>query len=728
MTNVLLLVVVTGGSLALPAPARGQTAYDCSTATGLPQSECEALVALYNATGGDSWYNHTGWLQTTTPCTWYGVTCTDGHVTRLVLSGNDMSGALPPEIGNLTALEELSLDLNALTALPAEIGNLTMLKRLDLSSGNALTTLPAAIGNLTALEYLDLDYTNLVTLPAEIGDLPVLEWLKLGRNHLSVLPPAIGGLTTLTYLDLESNDLTALPAEIGNLTALKHLYLDSNKLTSLPSEIGNLTALMTLRLDDNELTSLPPAIGNLTALTVFWLDDNELTSLPPAIGNLTAMEELSLGGNHLTALPSWIGNLTALIFLRADRNALAELPSWIGNLTALNWLDLDQNALTALPQEVGNLSSLKGLYLSANAFTTLPEEIDTFTNLIELRMAHNALTSVPPEIANFFRLRYLDLSHNPLIALPPEFVNLVALEGLNLDHTLLSGEIPAFLTSLHLKEFTFSETAWCVPSTGPVPRWLGVIQHVEGSGLVCGPAMGSLKGAVTLPGGAPAAGVQVNLYGNVSNMSWWHHFTTTYTLADGAYRFDNLGPNINYYLQFVVSDVHYISEYYSNAPSLEQATPVTVTLGSTRAGIDAELAPSAAQIIKYSAPGYYVADDSLLTYTLVVSANVDTELTIYDPLGDHLTWQGFVGTAPGTLTYTTALTGSVAVSAAKPLLVSFAVRVNVPDTSFVSQFAQVSNTAYYDFLGVTYPSNTYVNVVYRGTIPTIYLPLVIRGM
>jgi Leucine-rich repeat (LRR) protein len=51
--------------------------------------------------------------------------------------------AVPPEIGQLTALRSLSLSGNQLTALPPEIGRLTALRSLDLHV-NRLTALPLA--------------------------------------------------------------------------------------------------------------------------------------------------------------------------------------------------------------------------------------------------------------------------------------------------------------------------------------------------------------------------------------------------------------------------------------------------------------------------------------------------------------------------------------------------------------------------------------------------------
>lgn len=46
----------------------------CDTVTEISTAECEALVALYDSTGGDNWTNNDNWLYTDTPCSWNGVT------------------------------------------------------------------------------------------------------------------------------------------------------------------------------------------------------------------------------------------------------------------------------------------------------------------------------------------------------------------------------------------------------------------------------------------------------------------------------------------------------------------------------------------------------------------------------------------------------------------------------------------------------------------------------
>ena len=139
------------------AQAQGTATFDCAAVTEIPQSECEALVAFYISTGGDNWSHNTGWLQTTTPCMWYGLTCSEGHVSRLHLHSNGLRGEIPQEIGDLTELVELWLASGFLIgSIPLSLTNLDRLEVLVVSSNDLTEPLPAEIGNLTALGVLDL--------------------------------------------------------------------------------------------------------------------------------------------------------------------------------------------------------------------------------------------------------------------------------------------------------------------------------------------------------------------------------------------------------------------------------------------------------------------------------------------------------------------------------------------------------------------------------------------
>jgi hypothetical protein len=72
-----------------------------------------SLNTMYYTLNGTEWKQRTSWTTgPNEPCTnpvWYGVTCsTDGVITKLDLSNNDLLGTIPPDISGLSNLGELS--------------------------------------------------------------------------------------------------------------------------------------------------------------------------------------------------------------------------------------------------------------------------------------------------------------------------------------------------------------------------------------------------------------------------------------------------------------------------------------------------------------------------------------------------------------------------------------------------------------------------------------------
>ncbi|MFN8494821.1 MAG: clostripain-related cysteine peptidase [Caldilineaceae bacterium] len=89
----------------------------CNGVTAIPESECNALIALYLSTDGAHWLDQTNWLTinaTLSPCNWHGVVCEAGHVVQLALVGNQLRGPLPRTLGNFTQLTHLLLANNQL--------------------------------------------------------------------------------------------------------------------------------------------------------------------------------------------------------------------------------------------------------------------------------------------------------------------------------------------------------------------------------------------------------------------------------------------------------------------------------------------------------------------------------------------------------------------------------------------------------------------------------------
>lgn len=133
-------------------------------ATGVVAGDSLALVEIYNANGGTSWTNTTNWLAGNVD-TWHGITITADRVTGIHLNSNNLTGDLPAQIGDLTALDTLNLDANFLVSAPPEMNLLANLLFLDIGR-NRLETLPdisALISTQTAnFNYGFLDFDDIL--------------------------------------------------------------------------------------------------------------------------------------------------------------------------------------------------------------------------------------------------------------------------------------------------------------------------------------------------------------------------------------------------------------------------------------------------------------------------------------------------------------------------------------------------------------------------------------
>ena len=411
-------------------------------------SDRDVLVTLYEATDGDNWLENRNWLSNRPIGDWYGVTVDDsGRVIELILTENELNGAIPPELGNLTKLEALDLAVNQLRGtIPLELVNLSRLTHLFLYSNQLTGSISPELSKLAKLEQL------------------ALSWNRLGGT----VPPELGKLARLEMLVISGNRLTGnIPPELGNLARLKALAIHVNRLTgNIPPELNKLSGLELLFLADNRLNGCIPEV---------WQDvrDNDLDEVDLPICTdedaLIALYEAADGDN-------WVSN----------RNWLSNRPigTWYGVVTDENdrviELDLSDNELKGtIPSELGHLAYLEGLYLSENQLSgSIPSALSVLSNLIELDLWTNELTGpIPPELGRLANLEMLHLGKNELSGtIPPELGNLTRLEELGLHSNKLTGLIPPTLDKLsNLAALYLGQNRL----TGTIPAELGNLTNLE---------------------------------------------------------------------------------------------------------------------------------------------------------------------------------------------------------------------------------------------------------
>lgn len=164
------------------------------------QDDCEALVALFKATG-----SVLPWADGTPLCHWQDlghndpVAC-DTKTQRVAVvylsnSGDKpagiRSGFIPTEIGKLTGLRTLGLYNTSLTGtLPTEVGQLTSLESMFLGDNSLAGSIPTEFGKLTKLQSMTIPNAGLSgVIPTEIGLMKSLVELIIPENELSGVVP-----------------------------------------------------------------------------------------------------------------------------------------------------------------------------------------------------------------------------------------------------------------------------------------------------------------------------------------------------------------------------------------------------------------------------------------------------------------------------------------------------------------------------------------------------------
>ncbi|XP_021761567.1 probable LRR receptor-like serine/threonine-protein kinase At1g74360 [Chenopodium quinoa] len=138
----------------------------------------------------------------------------------LQLTGNQFSGELPSEIGNMKNFSMLHFAENNFNgALPSDIEKLSLVF-LNVSRNNFSGTIPMQIGNVKCLQDLDLSWNNFSGIfPTSLSDLDGLNKFNISFNPLiSGVIPSTGQLATFEKSSYLGDPQLVLPSFIQSPT------------------------------------------------------------------------------------------------------------------------------------------------------------------------------------------------------------------------------------------------------------------------------------------------------------------------------------------------------------------------------------------------------------------------------------------------------------------------------------------------------------------------------
>lgn len=262
---------------------------NCLTGIVTPATDCLTLVNFFTRTQGTQWISKTNWLAFASgraPCDWYGVTCANGRVTALELPRNGLSGTLPSVLGELSALQRLRLESNALAGrLPTSLCKLTG-QLVDVNLGyNRLWNQRFSVGE--CMKKIDAGWQSTQTQP--VTNLRVTEFFTnaLGLRWTPIAYTTDGGyyeIATATApegpytVHGRTADKNASTYRIDALAAGVTYYIQVRSYT--PAHSNHSTAL---RSGPAETAGVTIALSGRVLVAAYFPADNDLASNIPYV-------------------------------------------------------------------------------------------------------------------------------------------------------------------------------------------------------------------------------------------------------------------------------------------------------------------------------------------------------------------------------------------------------------------------------------------------------------
>ncbi|GMH62053.1 hypothetical protein TL16_g03398 [Triparma laevis f. inornata] len=430
-----------------------------------------ALKMCWKALGGDPAKLFNG--EPKDHSKWKGVKVVGYRVTEIDWSNCKLSGNVPPQFRNLSALTLLNLSKNNLQgAIAKELGLLGELQKLIINKNKLSGEIPAEFNKCKELTHLDLSKNQLW------GDIPNLDQ------------------TALKFLNLEYNDLDGeIPETLGRLNELTHLYLNNNRLSGeFPSELKSLNDLKVLSVHFNGLHGLIPSELEapdrpqelkLTYGSNFPMNNNK-KDYP-----LTAKKREQVVGKEIEHVKKCWEKMGGPLLLgpsgHLKENHMSLLYRGGGDKDIRMWKGVKIDPETGRVAEIGKQWSLISRSIQsiadkqrslthAHLQSGLPAELGGLgdypgcTALEELSVSNNKLGGeIPKELGSLKQLKVFKINSNEFEGdLPESLGELTNLETFQVDNNALVGKIPKKLDereSLGIHDLQYSANAGLLAET-----------------------------------------------------------------------------------------------------------------------------------------------------------------------------------------------------------------------------------------------------------------------
>ncbi|KAE8720402.1 LRR receptor-like serine/threonine-protein kinase RPK2 [Hibiscus syriacus] len=398
---------------------------------------------------------------------------------------------IPTEIGQLQNLEVLDVSRNSLSGpIPVELGNCSALTVLVLSNMlNPYDNLAMIKGDANFVN----DYFNFYQggIPDEITKLSKLRLWAPRATLEGNLPSDWGSCDSLEMLNLAQNFFFRENSDWSSLCKkMRYLDLSSNKRhTGELVEKLAVPCMSVFDVSENSLSGYIPRFDNQGCPDVLTSDSyssepfnstSAVLSMPIAPQRLDKHISYAFyAGENILSGP-FPGNLfencngLGALFVNVSYNSVSgRIPDEISKLCkSLKLLDVSTNQKTGpVPPSIGDLVSLVSLNLSWNLLQgQIPSRFGQMKDLRFLSLSGNNLTgSIPSTLGQLRSLEKLELSSNSLSGeIPESLANLRNMTVLLLNNNKLSGQIPSGLanaTMLSSFNVSFNNLSRPLPSS-----------------------------------------------------------------------------------------------------------------------------------------------------------------------------------------------------------------------------------------------------------------------